>query len=214
MTSASAEQNRRKWLIIIALAVVAHLFVLLTVQDSFFEVFQKSVDDHPGSSSSRASNPQAIIAIQIDVEGDEPSIIEIEETPRPPTPDVPPSESQGKGLDEFATVDLDNLVGESQSPLPSESSGRSTAVPPRPIEITWPDTDDLGHCLGRYIDIRILVGIDGQVIAVKPTSELHPPDCAQAAVDAARRIRFLPGKIKGKAAEMWTQIRIDFRRKG
>ena len=84
--------------------------------------------------------------------------------------------------------------------------------PPRPVEITWPQTEKLGHCLGLEIDIRIRVGRKGEVLRVEPVSSGYPADCTQAAINAAQRIRFRPGTVDGNAEAMWTQIRIEFRR--
>lgn len=211
MVTAPEPNNRRKWLIIIAVAVIVHLVLILSVQDSFFDVFRKSMDDNSGATSARASYPNAIIAVQLDVEGEEPTVEVTRDTP--PTPPKPPTEVPKDQQGDFDAVDLEDLVGDAASTLPAQSSGRSTAVPPRPVEITWPDTEDLGQCLGLRIAIRIQVGEDGSVLAVEPVDNSNPPECTRAAMEAARRIRFLPGKIRGEAAEMWTRIRIDFRHK-
>jgi TonB family protein len=96
--------------------------------------------------------------------------------------------------------------------MPSTPSTRAAVVPPRPVEITWPETEKLGHCLGLGIDIRIRVGADGAVLDVESAPGDHPPDCTRAALEAARRIRFRPGTVDGKAEVMWTDIRIEFRR--
>jgi hypothetical protein len=62
------------------------------------------------------------------------------------------------------------------------------------------------------VDIRIRVGTGGEVLRVEPVDTGHPPDCTQAAIDAAGRIRFRPGSVDGTPKAMWTQIRIEFRR--
>ena len=77
----------------------------------------------------------------------------------------------------------------------------------------WLATQDLGHCLGRYIDVQIQVGETGEIIQVHLPDTEHPPDCLSAALESARRIVFAPGKINGRPARMWTEIRIDFRKK-
>jgi len=112
-------------------------------------------------------------------------------------------------------VVFDALTGEANIRIPADGGGggRDTAVPPRPVEITWPETKGLGHCLGLEIAIRIEVDKEGEVLQVKAVDAGHPPDCTKAALDAARLIRFRPGLVKGRPARMWTQLRIDFRRK-
>jgi hypothetical protein len=86
-------------------------------------------------------------------------------------------------------------------------------VPPRPVEITWPDTRKLAHCVGLRIDVRIRVDALGRVERVEPASQGLPPDCVQAALDTAKRIRFTPGTVSGKPAALWTLVTIDFEKK-
>ncbi len=204
--------NRRRsahWLIIAALAILVHLLVILTVRPAFFDIFRKSIDDELGASSPRSSMPQAIIVIPIEVEGDEAEIVF--EVPVEELSTEDPSEEQRDGEDTDALNILD-VIGESQAPVPSTPSTRSSVVPPRPIEITWPKTEKLGHCIGLGIDIRIRVGKTGRVLRVEPVAGGYPSDCAQAAIDAAGRIKFRPGTADGKPEAMWTEIRIEFRR--
>jgi hypothetical protein len=85
-------------------------------------------------------------------------------------------------------------------------------IPPRPLQITWPDTRDLEHCLGQHIDVRIQVDEDGSILRIEAGELDHPEDCLEAALKSAREIVFAPGRINGKPARMWTQIQIDFTR--
>jgi len=202
-------RRSRQWVLIAAMAIFAHLLLLLTVRQGFFDIFQRSVADTEGASSPRASLPQAIIVIPVEVESEEGEVVVEEPQEEPPRDE--PSTEQRDGDDNDAVNILD-VAGESQAPIPAEPGTRSAIVPPRPIEITWPETEKLGHCLGLDIDIRIRVDRDGGVLAVEPVSTDHPDDCTRAAIDAARRIRFRPGTADGKAQVMWTQIRIEFRR--
>lgn len=86
-------------------------------------------------------------------------------------------------------------------------------VPPRPVEITWPDTRKLAHCVGLRIDVRIRVDALGRVERVEPASQGLPADCVQAALDTAKRIRFTPGTVDGKPAALWSLVTIDFEKK-
>jgi hypothetical protein len=124
---------------------------------------------------------------------------------------VEPTDERRDG-DDVETVNILDVIGESQAPIPSSPTASAAVVPPRPVEITWPETEKLGHCLGLDIDIRIRVGERGDVLRVEPLSNDDPRDCIQAAIDAAERIKFRPGTVDGKAMAMWTQIRIEFRR--
>jgi TonB family protein len=82
------------------------------------------------------------------------------------------------------------------------------------VEITWPDTRQLRHCLGEDIDVRIEVDEDGTVLSVEPVDKKQPKDCMRAAIESARAIVFEPGEVDGVPTRMWTQVRIEFRKKG
>jgi TonB family protein len=133
----------------------------------------------------------------------------LEAPPEGPSPDPAQEPREGEEVD---ALDIRDVVGRSQAPIPSQPRTRSAVVPPRPIEITWPETDDLGHCLDLYVDIRIRVDATGEVLRVEPVAADLPPDCTRAALEAARRIKFRPGTADGKPQTMWTDIRIEFRR--
>lgn len=208
-SSNTASHRRSKWSLIVLVAVLLHVVLFISVKQGFFEVFKHSVADTEGASSPRASMPQAIVVVPVEVESEEGEVAMEEPQEEPPTEEPSREKRRGESVDAANILDV---VGESQAPIPSEPSTRSAVVPPRPVEITWPQTEKLGHCLGLEIDIRIRVGPDGEVLRVEPASSGHPADCTQAAIDAAQRIRFRPGTVDGTAEAMWTQIRIEFRR--
>jgi hypothetical protein len=117
------------------------------------------------------------------------------------------------GQEASAKVDLENdLLGEPQT-LPSNIGLAKAMIPPRALEITWPDTRNLKHCLGHNIDIKIKVDADGSILSAEAVGAGHPADCVRAALESAKRIVFEPGLIGGRPAAMWTQVRIDFRKK-
>jgi hypothetical protein len=204
----SRGHSLRRWALIVLIAVALHALLFVGVRQSFFEIFRAPTPQE-GASSPRASFAPAIVAIDIDVEGEEPATTEILQ-PVPPSPQ-PPAPTRGRGDAQVDAIDVRDIVGEAQSPLPAEPSGGAAAVPPRPIEITWPETRDLGHCLGLRIAVRIHVGAEGEILAVEPGEHGHPSDCVRAALDAARRVRFEPGRVDGRPAAMWTELLIEFR---
>ena len=53
----------------------------------------------------------------------------------------------------------------------------------------------------------------GAIVRVEIPDDDHPADCVSAALESAGQILFAPGTIGGKPVKMWTEIRIDFRRK-
>jgi hypothetical protein len=197
--------------VIVLIAVAVHVFLLLGIKSSHFAVFRRSIDNSIASSSPPSAYPDAIIAITVDVEGDETLPVEIEPPPEK-EPEEGDPEVENPGDDPEAQENLLDFSGEPNAPMPSRPATRSAVIPPRPVEITWPETKDLGHCLGLHVDVRIRVSDKGEIQAVEPAGNAVPEDCAAAALRAARRIVFLPGTVDGTPETMWTEIRIDFRR--
>ena len=209
--TSSRRRSSRYWLVIVLLAMAVHLLVIFGIKNDYLDVFRRSIDDNIASSSAPASFPDAIVAVIVDVEGEEPVPVEIV------TPPIDERETQNPevekpGDDVEATEDILDLVGENHAPMPSRPSTSRAIIPPRPVEITWPETRNLSHCLGAHVDVKIHVAATGQIIAAEPASGQIPDECAAAALRAARRIIFLPGTVDGRPESMWTQVRIDFRK--
>ncbi|MDH4038306.1 MAG: energy transducer TonB [Candidatus Krumholzibacteria bacterium] len=211
------EESRRKWWVIGGIVLAFHLALLLFVRPEYFDFLLRDVDAPSGArGSSSSSLPDAIIAIQIDVEDAdaelpaEPELSSV--TPTPPTPE--PRERDGEGqLDAMETIDVGDILGDAAEPRRGGGTRRQETIPPRPVEITWPETRRLKHCIGRHVDVRILVARDGRIREVVPQAADIAPDCLRAALDAARRIKFTPGRVNGEPAELWAQVRIDFEEK-
>jgi hypothetical protein len=207
----SKKETAKRWLVIILIAIAVHVVLLFGIKPSYLAVFRKSLDDSPSSASRPSSMPDAIIAVTIRVEGDEPRPVEIEEVPTPPQ-ETEIREVETPRENDASDTDILEILGNAQTARPSLPSTRRTVIPPRPVEITWPETRDLNHCLGRHVDVRIQVDETGKIRVVEPVDNDLPEDCVNAAVRAARRIVFLPGRADGKPQTMWTEIRIDFRK--
>lgn len=207
-----------RWLVIIGIAMIIHLALFLWIRPDFFSAFKKSVAQGENVSEPFAGIPDAIITIliEIDEESDvpEPEPKHDTETPTPQekkktTESKPPASGGPVEL----SLDNENLIGESPQTLPHSVEVEAISIPPRPVEITWPDTRKLKHCLGHHIDIRIEVSESGEILQIDALPDGHPRDCVEAAVGAARRIVFEPGRVDGAPTQMWTQVRIDFKRK-
>lgn len=215
------QQSRKTgWLVIIVVAILLHLVLFLSVRPDFFSMFKKSVSTASDQSAAFSGTPDAIITIPIEIVDTESENepINIEDEPVEPkkeqTPQQEaPTDSEVPGEGDNIAVDLDNLLGESPQTLPGNPGPETVNIPPRPVEITWPDTRDLKHCLGHHIDVRIEVDDRGNILRVEPPNTTHPADCIDAALASARRIVFEPGRVDGVPTTMWTQVRIEFRRK-
>jgi hypothetical protein len=209
----------RLFLIITSVVVLFHLFVLVYVKPSFFS-FMLPTPHTTGERSPGGALPDAIVYVPI--EFDEPApdrtvtrLIEEPDDEEPPeTTDEIPSPMQGApsivSSDTGDVGDLGDLAG---GALPQGPGVEPVRIPPRPLQITWPDTRKLKHCLGHQIDVQVQVDEDGRILAVEPSASASPPECIRAAVECARQIIFAPGKVNGHPIKMWTEIRIDFRQR-
>jgi hypothetical protein len=209
-TGAYGRSKTRYWIIIIFLAVLGHFILLLSVRPSFFGIFKKSAIDAEMASSASSAFPNAIIVIPLDEEGEETRPIEIIE-PNRNLAETPDKDVRDPNDSPFNSDDITRLVNDPQATRPGSPTTPSAVIPPKPVEITWPETKKLRHCLGLRITVRIRVDEKGGIVRVDPIRGDLPANCTAAALRAARRIVFLPGKINGKPAAMWTTIQIDFR---
>jgi outer membrane biosynthesis protein TonB len=207
----SRKGGSKYWIVIVLIAVAVHLVLIFGVKTRHLSIFKKSIDDNVASSAAPASFPDAIVAVIVDIEGEEPTPVEIETVPKNDRK-TKPTDVEHAGDDLEKSKDILEIVGAPNAPMPSRPSTRSAVIPPRPVEITWPETKNLSHCLGTHVDVRIRVNEKGEILAAEPTSGNIPDDCTAAALRAARRIVFLPGTVDGRPTAMWTEIRIDFRR--
>ncbi len=218
-------RRARLWLIFITVALLFHLLLFVYVKFSLLTPpARTSGEPFPGTASPSGGTlyipvepPDAILYIPVEL--DEPTQEEtvtqlVEEADAEetfePVDEVGPSNAGGEpgGASEFG-----DMFGNASRPLPQGPERELVRIPPRPLQITWPDTRQLKICLGHQIDIRVQVDEDGRILRVDPTPSASPSECVRAALECASQIVFAPGKINGRPAKMWTEIRIDFREK-
>jgi hypothetical protein len=208
------QRHRKKdWAIVVSLAILIHLVLFLSIKQSFFSAFKKTIRDDTRELSGVDTSPMAIITIPIEIEPETEDVAD----PKPEKEKDRVAQDRSKSMDEASPkqpLEIENLVGEGPATLPHNAAPVSLVITPRPVEIVWPDTRRLRDCLGHEIDVKIYVGENGDVLKVVVDDEDHPPECIRAALESARRTVFEPGKINGVEAKMWTQVRIEFRRKG
>jgi len=203
-----------------------HVLLFLTVRPAFFAMFKKTVTSASEGSQGEPFAPAAIFTIPIEIEDQpnekqdpvqdalDPAERERKKKDRQPQPNVvvgktvPAEDSRQTD----APIDIENLIGESPETLPHNIGKEEIMIPPRALEITWPDTRNLEHCLGHHIDLKIEVNERGEIMTIEPLDTNHPVDCIRVAVESAGRIVFEPGQIDGHPSPMWTQVRIEFRK--
>ena len=210
-------KQSKQWLVFLAVAIALHVFLLLYVKQSHFSFFGRTTQIATENAARGRSSPDAILYIPIEI--DEPrdnepveritEISDVEQTTRPTDEFSFPIPGRPSDTPE----QLDDILGEASQALPQGPGKEFVKIPPLPLQITWPDTGDLKHCLGQHIDVRIQVDADGSILHIEADEFDHPTDCLLAALESARQIIFAPGRINGKPARMWTRIQIDFTRK-
>ena len=213
------KSRKNQWVVIVSVAVLLHLALFYTVRPSFFSVFKKSIDADTGDGLGQLA-PHFIITIPVEIDDSANPLTEQnpvqESATRAPvhhqptrSPVTPPAK---EGYSDEPAADIEQLVGEGPQTLPDNIGPEAVAIPPRPVEITWPDTRRLKHCLGHHVDVRIEVSPEGVILQVKAEETTQPQDCLEAALRSARLIRFEPGLKDGVPVTMWTRIRIEFRK--
>ncbi|MFH1755118.1 MAG: hypothetical protein ABIA59_05390, partial [Candidatus Latescibacterota bacterium] len=207
---AMAERNKPiYWTAFIIVAVLLHITLLLTLKPSFFSLFKKTIRADDVGSAQNFEGSDVILTIPIEIED------ESSDTPIDMEPDrIRQGESSHPGSSsEFSSLfdNLDDLLGDGSQSITRDAGPRPVSVPPRPVEITWPDSRKLGHCIGMYVVVNIQVGMEGAILQLRADRTDLPADCIRAAVEAAEQIVFTPGSINGMPSKMWTKVRIDFR---
>ncbi len=205
----------RIWLTVAGIAVLVNILVLIAVKPSLFMTLRTSEAPDGEHHAIAGPKPDAVLYMRLDVEDvEKPRIPIVSEKPEPeevqPPPDKTPPPAPAGNPEDLS--DIGDLVGDASTAMPRGQSIEPVKIPPRPLQITWPDTRHLKHCLGHQIDVRIQVDEDGRIldVEVQETSD-HPEDCVNAALESARKIVFSPGRINGRPVKMWTEIRIEFR---
>ncbi len=210
------QSSKRVWWVLVILVLLFHLALLVFVRPEYLDFFVRDIDTTSGAGARHGASvpPDAIIAIQVDVEAEDQTVPETATATESPSDATPSPDATQTGHDDaLETLDLGELIGQTRSPRAGSGTGARETIPPRPVEITWPETRRLKHCIGRHVDVRILVGEDGAIRRVEPQANDLPPDCLQSALDAAGKIKFSPGRVAGKPATLWAQVRIDFEEK-
>lgn len=212
-----------RWLVIVGAALAAHFFLFLLIKPSAVQFVRRVVSPGSKSPGAAGAQPDAVLSIPIEFESAYPEqeplpLVSIDEEPTEKPPRQPaeggsssPGPGGASGLG--GTSDFGGLVGDASRTMPRGSDPDLIRIPPRPLQITWPDTRRLKHCLGHQITVRVQVDETGRIVRVETPGEDHPADCVTAALASAGQIIFAPGTIGGNPVKMWTEIRIDFRSK-
>lgn len=192
-------------MIIVFAAILAHLVFFLFFKTEYLEIFRTEIQGDEGTSEyvlfdrpfslipyPEPAEPVVVVEPVVSEEGErvERSIVdEIGE----PSSDIEPIRRPGGG-------------GSDGRPGP-----RRTFVEPKPLFIPWPAyPDGAPDDIKGAVELMLFVDEKGIVREIRVARGLPHEALNRTAVDAARRIRFIPGEEKGVPTAMWVRLSIGF----
>ena len=197
--------SRRQWLVIILVVAAAHMVFVIFFKIEYFEVFRAEIRGDQGTLEIRGlDRPFSLIPY--------PQILEphavvtrIETLDAEELDDIAPSEIAEP------TLDIEPFGGAPSGGTEGRAGPRRTAIEPKPLFIPWPayPEDAPGNIRGT-VELLVLVNANGIVDEIRVSRGLPHESFNRTAVDAARRIRFIPGQKDGAPTAMWVRLSIGF----
>jgi len=88
---------------------------------------------------------------------------------------------------------------------------RRAVVEPKPLFIPWPAyPKNVPDDIKGTVELMLYVDETGVVKEIRVSRGLSREELNRTAVEAARRIRFIPGEEKGVPTAMWVRLSIGF----
>jgi len=201
-----SRRGRGAWLFIILVAVFLHLVFIVTFRPAWLEIFREDLPG-PGDSGTISYLDRPFSLIPLPDDSPEPEITDNVIVTEDPAEEI-------FDISELGELDENLLPGESGSrggsPAPGGGRSRST-VEPKPLYIPWPEyPDNAPPGIEGTVELLVFVNENGEVEAVHVARGLPHDLLNRAAVRAARRIRFSPGREKGVPTAMWMRLAIGF----
>lgn len=134
----------------------------------------------------------------------------------PPVPEASPYPEPPGGPDSEGETPLESTdpsaLGESPAATP-EQELEATFEPPRLLDLPTADYPQMGRRMGMEgtVQLQVLVGEDGRVLAADPVGERLGMGFEAAARRAAFAARFAPARSNGRPVRAETRIAIRFR---
>jgi len=208
-------RETKSWILIISIAVLAHLIFFLLFKTEYLKVFEwKGIGQ-----SSRGSSP----ATSYITTGDGFTVINTGEQIRPEARKQQQKAEQAEEADQPLKLEygepppglptLEGLI-QGERGAGTGRAGSEAVIKPKPLFIPWPSyPEQLEKKYQGQVELELLVNEEGNVEEVRVLEGLPSKLLNRKAVDSARNIRFIPGKKNGKNSPMWVRISIGFRQK-
>ncbi|UCF04874.1 MAG: TonB family protein [bacterium] len=204
-TTPKIRSRRKDWIVIIIIAVAAHIAFFALFKTDYLKVFEHDVIGDKGESFTPSWNdPFSLVPLPDDQETttEVKKIIIIEEV-----------ETGEMFLDELGepSTELMPIDRKSSGGSPGRKGQRRSTVEPKPLFIPWPKyPEGLDTQADGKVELLLYVNEKGEVIEVKLSRGLPQQILNRIAISAARKIRFSPGLEKGVPTSMWVRLTIGF----
>ena len=198
-------RNPKDWIIIIAIAVIAHLAFFVFFKPQYLRIFKTEITGEDGNSSLPSlDRPFSLVPLH-----DQSEVTKITIN----TQTSEESQPEKFILDELGKPSTDLLLLEMNSR--SGSTGfigpRRATVEPKPLFIPWPKyPDEVKETVEGNVDLLLYVNAKGEVEEVKVDRGLPYEILNRVAIDSAWNIRFTPGLERGVPTSMWVRLTIGF----
>ncbi len=200
-------RSNRQWALIVLCALLFHAALLLFFRPQYLTFLRRDIPEgqEEWGRFPYLDNPFQVI----------PTMPANPSSPLHPSIPLDPRET---GDEEPA----DFVIGEPQSDMPplqrpaggagaaGRPAARATTVQPKPLYIPWPTYPRGVKETQGSVELLVLVNERGEVEEVTVAKSLPERELNRIAVDAARRIRFIPGMERGVRASMWVRLSIGF----
>lgn len=208
----------------VAVSVVVHLSLLLALPSSLFETMKRPAGPESEMPSEIAMLTVMDIASEAFLAGNY-SLAAAEQ------PTVVPEETRDFQVEYSDTTSAAQVVPADEDAIATEGageargtgrsaegatgeglSGRGHYEPPVPVIMMWPKYPASARRRGikGTVTVRVHVTSDGVVDQAEVVSGLEDEACRQAALEAARGLRFLPATLDGKAVDAWFSYPVEF----
>ncbi|MDD3642442.1 MAG: energy transducer TonB [Candidatus Krumholzibacteria bacterium] len=198
-------RSRREWLLIIAAVLGAHLVFFLFFRTEYLEIFRTGIKgDEGGSDFILMDRPFSLVPYLDQAD---------------PAPVAEPVVSDNGELVERSILDDIGEPAGYIEPIRRAGGGgsdgrpgpRRSVVEPKPLFIPWPAyPDGAPDDIRGTVELMLYVDVNGIVKEIRVSRGLPHETLNRTAVEAARRIRFIPGEEKGAPSAMWVRLSIGF----
>jgi len=205
-------REMKSWILIISVVLFAHLIFFLLFKTEYLRVFERK--DIGKGSAPHASYLRPGEGFQVvNTAGRSiPEARKPEEVPQETeSAEQPIPFEYGEPPPGLPALDGMVAAGEGDG---SEDSLTGAVIKPKPLYISWPSyPENLDRKYHGQVKLSLLVNEKGRVEDVRLLKGLPSELLNTKALEAARDIRFVPGKKNGKNSPMWVQISIGFKQR-